>query len=345
MLGYSCYRLLNKGMYFSKIMKMLVYVLKRILLMVMVFFVVMTMIFVLIRLLPNDIPETMGDQAYALRALHEAMGYNKPILTQYIIYLKGIIFDGFWGYTTKVVFMTPVQDYVLSKLPATIIVNLYSMLLSLPIGIGLGILAALRKNKIEDQIISVFVIIFVSVPSYVYAFVIQYLFAFKLKVLPATVAALENGVTYFSPVMLKSMILPVLALSFGVIAGFTRFTRAELSETLTSEYMLLARAKGLTKSQATMRHALRNAMVPILPMILSSFISILAGSIIIEKIFSIPGMGAVYVGSVLSRDYDLFLFVSMFYTGISLLGGLLVDLSYGFIDPRIRIGGGKTNEL
>lgn len=326
-------------------MKSFMYIVKRIALMIMVFFIIMTMCFVLIKLLPNEIPPSMGDEAYAIQAMYDAWGYNKPILQQYGIYLKNILTKFDWGFCTKVDFLTPVTKHVASKLPATMTVNIYAVLVSVPLGILFGIFAALKKNRWQDQVLSVFTMIFISVPSYVYAFVVQYLFAFKLGVLPHTVAALESGVSYFSPAMLKSMILPIMALSFGIVAGFTRFTRAELTETLTSDYMLLARAKGLTRGQATVRHALRNAFVPILPMVLSEFLSIMGGSLVIEKIFAIPGIGAVYVGAVNSRDYDLFLFVSMFYTALGLVSGLLIDLSYGFIDPRIKMGGGKTNEL
>ena len=134
------------------------------------------------------------------------------------------------------------------------------------------------------------------------------------------------------------MIAPVLALSFGQIAGLCRFTRAELTETLTSDYMLLARTKGLTRSQATSRHALKNAMVPILPMILSTFIGVLAGSFVIEQIFSIPGVGKLYLTSIQLFDYDVFMIDMIFYTFIGLLSGIVVDISYGFIDPRIRMG-------
>jgi len=134
------------------------------------------------------------------------------------------------------------------------------------------------------------------------------------------------------------MMPPILALSFSSIAGYTRFSRAELTEVLTSEFMLLARTKGLTKSQATLRHALRNAMVPIFPSILGEFISILGGSLIIEKIFSIPGVGRLMLNSILSQDYDFFMLLSAFYVLVGLTAGIVIDLSYGFIDPRIRMG-------
>ena len=229
--------------------------------------------------------------------------------------------------------------YVLKRLLPTVIVNFYSLLLSVPFGIILGIIAAVNKNKWPDHVISVVVMLFVSIPSYVYAFLVQYLLYSKLGWFPPVISSLpEAGNSWFSFTMFWSMIPPVLALSFGEIASLCRFTRAELTETLTSDYMLLARTKGLTRRQATVKHALKNAMVPILPMIISSFIGILGGSMIIEQIFSIPGVGQLYIQSITLLDYDVFMIDSIFYTFIGLLAGIVVDLSYGFIDPRIRMG-------
>jgi ABC-type dipeptide/oligopeptide/nickel transport system permease component len=138
--------------------------------------------------------------------------------------------------------------------------------------------------------------------------------------------------------MFKSMLPAVICLSFGSIAGYARYTRAELTEVLTSEFMLLARTKGLTKAQATTRHALRNAMVPIFPSIIGEFISVMSGSLIIEKIFSIPGVGGLYLSAINNQDYDSFMMLSGFYILIELLAGIVIDISYGIIDPRIRMG-------
>ena len=138
-----------------------------------------------------------------------------------------------------------------------------------------------------------------------------------------------------------SMMPAIMSLGFGVVAGLTRYTRAELSEVLTGDYMLLARTKGLTKAQAISRHALRNAMVVILPMIIGEFIGILGGSMIIENIFGIPGIGNLYINSINVRDYNFFMALIVFYTFIGLASGILIDISYGFIDPRIRMGSKK----
>ena len=177
--------------------------------------------------------------------------------------------------------------------------------------------------------------ILIAVPSIVYAFLIQYIFCFKLQLFPLMMA---TGTNYFTGEMFLSMLPAVLSLCLGSIAGYARFTRAELTEVLTNDYMLLARTKGLTRGQATLRHALRNSMVPIFPSILSEFVAVLSGSMIIENIFAIPGVGMLYLTSIQVLDYDFFLLLSGFYTRVGLLAGIVVDISYGFIDPRIRMG-------
>lgn len=234
-----------------------------------------------------------------------------------------------------------VWDIMMQKLPYTILVNLYSIFLAVPLGLILGIYAALKKNKWQDHVISTTVMVFISVPSYVYAFLVQYIFCYKLDLFPLQIASLGEAKSLISGKMFISMVPAVLSLSFGSIAGFARYTRAELSEVLTGDYMLLARTKGLTKGQAISRHALRNAMVVILPMIISEFISVLGGSLIIEKIFGIPGVGSLYINSINVRDYNFFMALTAFYTLIGLVSGIVIDISYGFIDPRIRMGSKK----
>ena len=314
------------------------YVLKRVVLMFFTLLIIMTIEFVLVRLLPRELP-TDKVQANAIASRWEALGYNEPLMTQYGIWLKGIVTNWDFGTSWYISFRKPAWDVLVDRLLPTVLVNLYSLLFSIPIGILLGIYAAIKKNKWQDSLISTLVMLFVSIPSYVYAFLVQFFLYFKLGWLPLQVYALADaGNSWFTWKMFYSMIAPVLALSFGEIAGLCRFTRAELTETLTSDYMLLARTKGLSRRQATTRHALRNAMVPILPMLISSFIGILGGSMIIEKIFSIPGVGQLYIKSIELRDYDVFMMDGVFYTFIGLLAGIVVDISYGFIDPRIRMG-------
>ena len=289
------------------------YILKRIGLMLLTFIVIMTICFVLVKLLP--LPELPQDKAQAaiIQQRRELMGYNKPIIEQYFKFWSRVITKWDWGVGEQMYRTQEVTAVFGEKLPITILLNVYSLVISVPLGLAFGIFAALKKNKWQDHIISTGVMIFVSVPGYIFAFVLQYLLAFKLRWLPDVINA---GTDYFTWDFFKSMIMPILALSFGVIAGLTRYSRAELTEVLTSEFMLLARTKGLTRSQATVRHALRNAMVPIFPMIIGEFISILSGSLIVEQIFAIPGVGALYIQSINLRDYNFFMMLSAFYTFI-----------------------------
>ena len=317
------------------------YVIKRILYMFLTMFVITVMCFVLIKLLPLPTVKEMGRDINLVLAKREKMGYNKPIMVQFFLYMKSILTEWDWGVGEQMYESLLIWDVMMQKLPYTIVVNLYSILVSIPLGLGLGIYAALKKNKWQDAVISTLVMVFISVPSYVYAFLVQYIFCFRLNWFPLQLASLSQAGSLFSGKMFVSMVPAIMSLSFGSIAGFTRYTRAELSEVLTGDYMLLARTKGLTKAQAISRHALRNAMVVILPMIIGEFIGILGGSMIIENIFGIPGIGNLYITSINVRDYNFFMALTVFYTLIGLVSGIVIDISYGFIDPRIRMGSKK----
>lgn len=316
------------------------YVLKRILLMLMVFLIIISMCFVLIKLLPNKPVEQFGKDMQLIEMRRELLGFNKPIMEQYWIFLKRSLIGGDWGVSEVLYIGQNVWDKFIEKMPATVIVNAYTMLFAVPLGLLFGIYAALRKNTWQDHLISTLVMVFVSVPSYVYAFLVQYFLCFKLKWFPFQ---MKSGYDFLSWDTFVSLVPAIISLGFGTIAGLTRYTRAELTEVLTSDFLLLARTKGLSRAQTTVRHALRNSMVPIFPMILGEFIGILGGSLIIEQIFGIPGVGPLYISSITAAmpDYNFFMLLSAFYTLVGLVSGILVDLSYGFIDPRIRMGSKK----
>lgn len=316
------------------------YTLQRLALMMMTLLIITCMCFVLVRMLPPvELPAEDPHTAVVL-AQREAFGYNKPYMVQFGIFLKNIFTKFDWGVSDKLYFGQDVATMFVSKLPATMIINFYSIILSIPIGIALGILAALKKNTWIDHSISTLTMVVISVPSFVYAFLIQYILSFKLGWLPFLMEPLK-GRSYFDWNVFVSMLPPVLSLCFGTVASFTRTTRAELTEVLTSEFMLLARTKGLTRRQATVRHAMKNCMVVILPAVFSNFIGIMSGSLVIEKIFSVPGVGGLYLNSINGRDYNIFMMLTVFYTAVGLLASIVVDISYGFIDPRIRMGSKK----
>ena len=319
---------------------MVKYVIKRLLLLFMVFMVIISMCFVLVKLLPNKPAEQFGKDMALIEMRREALGYNKPLIEQYGIFLTKSLFGGDWGVSETLYLGQNVWDIFMMKMPATVVVNVYTMLFSVPLGLMLGIYAALRKNKWQDHLISTSVMVFVSVPSYVYAFLVQYILCFRLQWFPFQ---MKSGFDFLSWEMFVSLVPAILSLGFGTVAGLTRYVRAELTEVLTSDFLLLARTKGLSRAQTTVRHALRNAMVPIFPMILGEFIGIMGGSLIIEGIFGIPGVGPLYVSSITTTppDYNFFMLLTAFYTIIGLASGIVIDLSYGFIDPRIRMGSKK----
>ena len=333
-------------------MYMFKYVMKRLGLMLMTFSIIFTMCFVLVKLLPiptNALPgqdpeivmKTLEGRGWIMNIAEGENGvwtYDRvPIFVQYATYIKRVVTDLDFGIVTtygEYLHMNIWQVFV-SHMPPTIIINIFSSLVGVPIGLGLGILAALKKNKWQDQLINIFIILLISVPGIVLALMIQYIFCFKLGWFPLTMSTSND---YFSWEVLRSIIPAVAALCLGSIAGYARTTRAELSEVLTSEFMLLARTKGLTKKQAIFRHAMRNSMVVIFPMILSEFIAVLSGSLIIEKMFGVNGIGGLYLNSITFQDYDFFMMLSGFYTLVSLVAGIVTDISYSFIDPRIRMG-------
>ena len=319
---------------------MIKYVIKRLLLMLMVFLIIISMCFILVKLLPSKPAEQFGKDMQLIEMRRELLGYNKPLIEQYVIFIQRSLLGMDWGISETLYIGQDVWTKFMEKMPATVTVNLYTMIFSVPLGLMFGIYAALKKNKWQDHVISTAVMVFVSVPSYVYAFLVQYFLCFKWQLFPFQMKA---GYDYLSWETFVSLVPAILSLGFGTIAGLTRYVRAELTEVLTSDFLLLARTKGLSRAQTTVRHAMRNAMVPIFPMILGEFIGIMGGSLIIEGIFGIPGVGPLYVASIGTTppDYNFFMLLTAFYTLIGLTSGIVIDLSYGFIDPRIRMGSKK----
>ena len=258
-------------------------------------------------------------------------------MLQYVRWLGNIITKWDWGYSKT--FQPNVSASVIigSRIGYSIRLNIISVIFSVPIGILLGIWAALKKNTMTDHTISTLVMVFISIPSFVLISFVLRIFCYNLGWLPTTWPTDSASLA----MKVKGYIVPVFCLSFGSVCGYCRFVRAELCEVMESDYLLLARTKGLTRSQAIVRHAMKNAMVPIFPSILAEFIGILGGSMILEQLYSISGIGKLFILALNYKDYDL-LFVDMaIFTTLGLLAGILLDLSYGFIDPRIRMGAKK----
>lgn len=258
--------------------------------------------------------------------------YDKPIIKQYFNWL-GNIFRWDWGRSTVVEPNAEAIDIIFDRLPTSFSVNIIAVVLSVPLGILFGIIAGLKKNTWIDHTISTLVMVFISIPSFVIIIFLTYWLGYNGNlptVWPIKDAELSRRILAY--------IIPVLSLSFGSVCGYTRFVRAELCEVMSSEYLLLARTKGLTKNQAITRHALRNAFVPILPSILAEFIGVFSGSMVLESLYDIPGIGSLYIEALNAKDYNVLLVDMAIFTIVGLIAGIVLDLSYGFIDPRIRMG-------
>lgn len=343
------------------------YVLKRIGLAFITAFIILSATFLLMKLLPYQIPagfaidkmryfDEQSTFGFVIKSEVELENYGKylwttngtdlfqdgtvfyyyqrPVFEQYFSWLGNIITKWDWGTSTAIEVNKSAMSIIASRLPVSMSINIISVLISVPAGIALGIWAALKKNKLTDHIISTVVMIFISVPSFIIISLLLKWLAYDLKWLPFEwPSAGATGVSRF-----LGYFIPVMALSFGSICGYCRFTRAELCEVMSSDYLLLARTKGLTKNQCIVRHALRNAMVPIVPSILSEFIGILSGSMILENLYNIPGIGNLFVSAINFKDYSVLMVDMAVFTLVSLLASVLLDISYGFIDPRIRMG-------
>jgi len=292
--------------------------------------------------MPNNYHAAPGQDDTWYQIYSEREGWDKPIPVQFWYWIRNIFTNGSFGYST--LYSRDVASVYFGKIPATIQINIVPYFLSVPFAIILGIIAALKKNKLTDQVISVGIMVFISVPFFVVALLAQFIFYFELGWAPSLYIATssqfeELGLWYG----LSTYILPVIVLTISSIPGFARNVRAELTEQLTAEYMLLARSKGLTKNQAVFRHALKNALVPFLPAVFIGVIGIISGGIITEQIFRVDGTGRIYLAAFYDRDYSMIMMITVFSQFITLLSAIINDISYTFFDPRIRFGSGKTS--
>lgn len=258
------------------------------------------------------------------------------VAIQYFRWISNIVTDWDWGVSTRIAVNQSAFGVIEDRMAVTLKLNLIALFFYIPIGFLFGIVAALKKNTWVDNVISFTVMIFISIPSFVLTTLLLMVLGYQLGWVPTQFPSQDLT----GSIQIVGLILPVLGLSFGSIAGLTRVTRAELTEVLTSEFLLLARTKGLTRTQAVIRHAMRNSMVPLVPGIIGSFVGLLSGSVIIERIYGIPGTGRIYLRAMTEGqyDYNVILVSTAFYTTIGLFAVLLVDLSYGIVDPRIRMG-------
>lgn len=334
------------------------YIAKRIVYMVFVFLIISFLMYFLYNLIPNDparaelepIKKTLKPEAYEqmYQQLRMEMGLDDPLIVRYGRWFgvvpdkqtgayKGLL-QGYMGYS--IFFKTDVVDVIPERMMNTIFINIFVTILALIITIPLGIYCAVHKKGIVDNLTQVFTIVGYSIPIYIIALLFIWLFAVTLRWFPVmgakTPGSNYTGMQAFLD-QLYYMALPILVMTFGSLGGMTRYVRTAMIDSLSMDYIRTARAKGLRERVVIYSHAWRNALLPVITVIIGWFLSIFSGSVIVENTFGLNGMGNLYITGLTNHDYELVLAVQMFYTVVSLVGALIMDLSYGLVDPRVRV--------
>lgn len=314
-------------------------ILKRILQTIPVLFVVVTITFVLTRMIPGGpAAQMLGPQASpdAIATMRVKMGLDEPMLTQYINYLVGILHGNF-GYSYS--YSGPVMPIILSRLPSTLSITLTGLVLALLVGVPIGVVSAVKQNTIFDYVFMVLALVGVSMPIFWLGLMLVLTFSVNLGWLPAMgMGAMSKGVWD----VISHMILPCFCLATIPAATFARITRSSMLETINGEYIKALRARGIKESKIIWKHALKNALPPIVTVLGLQLASAFAGAILTETIFSWPGLGTLIVNAVNGRDYSLIQGVVLFSAVVFVFVNLVVDIVYMVINPKVNYEGGSN---
>lgn len=327
-----------------RIPDLLRYVTKRLLFMIPLLFGISIICFSVMHLAPGsptDMETMMNPRATAeakerLRAMYDL---DKPLHVQYFIWVKKVaVLDLGKSFSPD---HRPVADKIMERLPITVLLNVLSMALIMVIAIPIGVLSAVHQDSLFDRITSVIVFIGFAVPTFWLALLLMILFGIDLGWLPISGIRSLNY-EYMRPLdslvdLLKHLILPVTLSAFGGLAGLSRYMRSNMLEVIRQDYIMTARAKGLSERVVIYKHALRNALLPVITILGLSIPHLIGGSVIFETIFAIPGMGQLFYMSVMARDYPVVMGILLIGAALTLLGNLIADVSYAVADPRIRV--------
>ncbi|MCY8489780.1 ABC transporter permease [Bacillus atrophaeus] len=301
------------------------YIIKRFLAMAATILVITTLTFVMMKVIPGSpFNEERGTNEAVQKNLETYYHLNDPLLIQYAIYVKSIITFDFGPSIKKP--SESVNDMLERGFPVSFELGMTAIVIAVISGLVLGVTAALRHNGFLDYAAMSIAVLGISIPNFIMATVLIQQLAVNLKLFPAA--------TWTSPM---HMVLPTVALAVGPMAIIARLTRSSMVEVLTQDYIRTAKAKGLSPLKIIVKHALRNALMPVITVLGTLVASILTGSFVIEKIFAIPGMGKYFVESINQRDYPVIMGTTVFYSLILIVMLFLVDLAYGLLDPRIKL--------
>ncbi|WAJ23885.1 ABC transporter permease [Lacrimispora xylanolytica] len=303
------------------------YVAKRVCISLATLLAILFILFLMLQLMPgspfND--EKLTQSQVAL--LNDKYGLDKPVYYRFIQYVKHMV-TGDFGVSYTISKNTSITTLLASRLPVSIRIGGQAVLLGTIIGLFLGLLAALKHNTVFDTLTTVISVLGVSLPSYVFALALSYSLGYRFHWFP---------LLYQQEAAVKSSVLPTISLAMFTVATVARFTRTEMLEVLGSDYMLLAESKGLPQWRLILVHGLKNALIPIITVLAPLVVSLMTGSLVVEKIFSIPGIGSLLVTAIQSNDYNVIVTLAFIYSAMYIGIMLFVDILYGIIDPRIRL--------
>lgn len=313
---------------------MLKYIGKRLLLAIGTLFLILFILYCLLEFMPGSPFNELELTEEQMTALYAKYGLDKPFLVRFGLYVWNMV-RGDFGVSYNIMADYPVIKLIGAKFGISARLGIIACIVGTFFGILLGLGAAVKRNTALDTASTFISVLGVSLPGYVFALGLSYFIGYKLKLLPIIYSS-KNPVT--------SLILPVISMSMGPLAQVARYTRTEMVEVLDSDYMLLAKSKGLKSSQLFFGHALKNGLTPVITIIGPTLVSLMSGSMVVEQIFSVPGMGSLLVTAIQSNDYNVVLGVSFLYSLMFIVSLLAVDILYGVVDPRIKVTGGVSGE-
>ena len=318
---------------------MLKFILKKLAMMIPMLLVISLIVFVGLRSTGIDPitfmvpPEVQSQSPEIVDQLREELGLNDPLIVQYVRWL-GDILHGDLGLTNK---GESVADIIATRLPYTLELSAYAMLFSAVIGIGIGIISAIRQNGIVDYIGRVLAVLGQAVPQFLVGIVLIWIFSIKLGIFPAANRVSPDATNAFVDAFMH-LFLPVLTLTIGMVAVLMRYARNTMLDVLNSDYIKTARSKGIPEWKVYMKHGFRNAMKPVLVILMYRIPALIGGSVVIESVFSYPGIGTTIANAVTSMDYNLVLVITLIIAAVMLICSFMVDVLNALLDPQVRLG-------
>lgn len=310
---------------------MIKYTLKRVAIALATLLVIILVLFLLLQFMPGSPFNDERLTPEQLELLRSNYGLDRPIHIQFYNYVRNML-QGDFGVSYSISRNTPVATLIKSRTPISIAIGLRAVIVGGIMGLILGTIAAFKRNTFWDTLATILSVIGVSVPSFVFAMILSYYLGFRVQLFP---------VLFDTSRMQMSMVMPVIALSLSPMASVARFSRTEMIEILQSDYIQLAESKGVMGARLYFKHVLRNASVSLLTVIAPLVVGLMTGSMVVEQIFSIPGLGQLLVQAIQSNDFNIIIAISFIYSALFIFVMLFVDLLYGILDPRIRVSGGN----